>query len=149
MMIDQKIDKQRRDVLFTLADGSEVAGEVFLRLYEAHRPGPQRVGELLNGEDRFIPVATADGMVHLNVLNVVTARTSAVAEWDDLEGLGRKYAVRVTTRLGEITGEMFVNMPEENCRVSDYLSRPNRFFQVLVPDYVLYVGARFILFLRD
>jgi hypothetical protein len=148
-MIEQKIDKQRRDVLFTLADGSELAGEVFLRLYVAHRSGPLRVGELLNGEDGFIPVATAEGMVHLNVHNVVTARISAATEWDDLEELGKKYAVRVTTRLGEITGEMFVNLPEENCRVSDYLSRPKRFFQVLVPDYVIYVGARFILFVRD
>ncbi len=79
-MIDQKIVKERRPVLFTLSDGSEVKGEVFLSLYEAKRMGPQRVGELLNGEDVFLPVAAAEGMIHLNVSNIVTARTGSQSE---------------------------------------------------------------------
>ncbi len=148
-MIDQKIVKERRPVLFTLSDGSEVKGEVFLSLYEAKRMGPQRVGELLNGEDVFLPVAAAEGMIHLNVSNIVTARTGSQSEWDDQETLGRKYTVRISTHLGEITGDVVVNLPREHSRVSDYLNQPDRFFRVFRPGEVLYIAARFILAVRD
>jgi hypothetical protein len=148
-MTDQVIAKQRRNVLFTLIDGSEIEGDVFLRLYEARHFGPQKVGELLNGENGFIPVATEQGMIHLNVVNIVTARTAAGEEWDDLVRLGRKYTVRIQTRLGEIAGEMFVNLPEENCRVSDYLSQADRFLRVFSGEEIVYIGARFVLSVQD
>jgi hypothetical protein len=148
-MTDQKIAKERRPVLFILADGSEVKGEVFLSLYEARRMGPQRVGELLNGEDLFLPVATAEGMLHLNVSNIVMARTETQPEWDDLETLGRKYSVRISTHLGEIAGEVFVNLPREHSRVSDFLNQPDRFLRISGPEEIVYVAARFILSVRD
>ena len=44
-MEEQKIAKNRRHVILTLADGSVVEGDVFLSLYEAHGHGQQRVGE--------------------------------------------------------------------------------------------------------
>jgi hypothetical protein len=148
-MTDQRIAKERRPVLFTLADGREVEGEVFLSLYEAKRMGPQRVGELLNGEEGFLPVSTSEGMIHLNVSNIVTARTGMQSEWDDLETLGKKYTVRISTHLGEIAGEVFVNLPREHSRVSDYLNQPDRFLRIAGPEEILYIGARFILAVRD
>ncbi|MGE4543166.1 MAG: hypothetical protein AB7D06_03550 [Pedobacter sp.] len=149
-MEEQKIAKNRRQVIFTLADGSEVTGEVFLSLYEAHRQGSQRVGELLNGEDAFLPVKTADGTVHLNVANIIKASTPADDERHELMMLGKKYTVQITTLHGEaIEGEIFVDLPQDRSRVSDYLNRPERFFRVFVPGYIVYVGARFILEVRD
>jgi hypothetical protein len=148
-MTDQRIIKERRPALFTLADGSEVKGEVFLNLYEARRMGPQRVGELLNGEEAFLPVATAEGMVHLNVSNIVTACTETHSEWDDLETLGRKYAVRIRTHLGEISGDVFVNLPREHSRVSDFLNQPGRFLRISGPEETVYVASRYILSVRD
>lgn len=148
-MTDQKIAKERRPVLLTLADGSEVKGEVFLSLYEAKRMGPQRVGELLNGGEVFLPVATAEGMIHVNVSNIVTARTEMQSEWDDLETLGRKYTVRIKTHLGEISGEVFVNLPREHSRVSDFLNQPDRFLRLSGPEEIVYVAARYILSVRD
>jgi hypothetical protein len=111
--------------------------------------GPQRVGELLNGEDLFLPVATAEGMLHLNVSNIVMARTETQPEWDDLETLGRKYSVRISTHLGEIAGEVFVNLPREHSRVSDFLNQPDRFLRLSGPEEIVYVAARFILSVRD
>lgn len=148
-MTDQVIAKQRRRVLFTLIDGSEIEGDVFLRLYEARHFGPQRVGELLNGEYGFIPVATDHGLVHMNIVNIVTARVSAEEEWDDLERLGKNYSVRIKTRLGEIGGEMFVNLPEENCRVSDYLGQADRFLRIFSGKEIVYIGVRFVLAVQD
>ena len=148
-MIEQRIAKNRQLVLFTLADGSEVEGEVFLSLCDARHRGPQRVGELLSGEECFIPVATADGMVHLNISNIVMARTSEKSDWVELEQLGKKYFVRIATLLGEVAGEVFVNLPQYTSRVSDYLNQPERFFRVFMQEHIVYVGARFILSVRD
>ena len=149
-MEEQKIAKNRRQVIFTLADGSEVQGEVFLSLYEAHHQGSQRVGELLNGEEVFLPVKTANGTVHLNVANIIKAITPEDAELHELMMLGKKYTVRITTLHGEaIEGDIFVDLPQDRSRVSDYLNRPERFFRLFMPGHIVYVGARFILEVRD
>lgn len=149
-MEEQKIAKNRRQVIFTLADGRELEGEVFLSLYEAHRQGSQRVGELLNGEETFLPVKTSAGTVHLNVANIIKAVTQEDAERHDLMMLGKKYTVRITTLHGEaIEGDIFVDLPQDRSRVSDYLNRPERFLRVFVPGHIVYVAARFILEVRD
>lgn len=149
-MVEQKIAKNRRQVIFTLADGSKLGGEVFLNLYEAHGQGSQKVGELLNGRDAFLPVKTAEGTVHLNVANIIKASTPADAERHELMLLGKKYTVRITTLHGEeIEGEIFVDLPQDRSRVSDYLNRPDRFCRVFTPDAIIYIGTRFILAVRD
>lgn len=149
-MEDRKIVKNRRQVLFTLEDGSEVDGKVFLSLYEARHQGPQRVGELLNGEEGFIPVETKEGTVHLNVANIVCAITPLAEEGDDLMTLGEKYRIRISTVGGkQIEGDVFVNLPHDRCRVSDYLNQPQRFCRIFLSEQIAYLGTRFMLAVRD
>lgn len=149
-MEEQKIAKRRRQVLFTLADGSEISGNVFLGLYEVSHQGPQRVGELLNGCEGFVPVETPDGTVSLNVANIISAITPGSDEIDELMTLGQKYLVRITTLDGkEVEGEVYVNLPQDRCRVSDYLNRAQRFCRVFLPGRIAYIGTRFILAVRD
>ncbi len=149
-MADQKIVKNRRLVVFTLADGSTVEGKVFLSLYEACHERPQRVGELLKGDDAFIPVETADGMIHLNIINIVAAQTSLGEEGDELMRLGEPYKVQIATTLGTvIEGQVFVNLPHDRSRVSDYLNQGDRFCRVFFAEKIVYVGTRFILSVRD
>ena len=149
-MDEQKIAKNRRRVLFTLADGSTVEGKVFLSLYEACHEGPQRVGELLNSVDAFIPVETTNGMLHLNISNIIAAYTPIMEEGNELMTLGQRHKVQITTSLGTvIEGEVFVNLPHDRNRVSDYLNQGERFCRVFLPEGIVYVGTRFILTARD
>lgn len=149
-MEEQKIAKNRRHVILTLADGSVVEGDVFLSLYEAHGHGQQRVGELLNGEEAFLPVKTIEGTVHLNVSNIIKACTSSEAERTELMMLGKKYTVQIATLNGEtIKGEIFVDLPQDRSRVSDFLNQPDRFFRVFTPEDIVYIGSRYILAVRD
>jgi hypothetical protein len=149
-MEGRKIAKNQRRVVFTLADRSVVEGEVFLSLYEAHRQGPQRVGELLNGKEDFLPVKTENGTLHLNVANIIKAQTPAEEEIHDLMILGKKYNVEVHTLCEErIAGDIFVDLPQDRSRVSDYLNQPHRFVTVVVPGSVVYVARRFILSVQD
>ncbi len=149
-MDEQKITKNRRKVLFTQADGSTVQGEVFLSLYEACHERPQLLGELLCGDNVFIPVETAAGMIHLNTNNIVTAQTSIGEEGDELMRLGEQYRVQVTTALGTvIEGQVFVNLPHDRSRVSDYLNQGDRFCRMFLAQNIVYIGTRFILSVRD
>lgn len=149
-MEEQKIAKNRQHVIFTLADSSQIEGEVFLNLYEAHGRGQQRVGALLNGEGAFLPVKTIDGTVHLNVANIIKACTSIKAECCDLMMLGKKYTVQITTLNGEkIKGEIFVDLPNERSRVSDHFNQLDRFFRVFTSDQVVYISSHYILTVRD
>lgn len=149
-MTEQKIAKNRQQVVFSLADGSEMEGDVFLSLYEAHRQGPQRVGELLNGRDTFIPLKTADGTVHLNIRNVIKARIPTEQERHDLMMLGKKYRVRIATLQGEtIEGDIYVDLPRDRSRVSDYLNQPERFLRIFVSGHIVYMARRLILTVRD
>ncbi|WP_249621136.1 hypothetical protein [Desulfuromonas sp. CSMB_57] len=150
-MSDQKITKTRQEVRLTLADGSDVAGEVFLSLYDVRGQKPQRVGNLLNdSEDAFVPVKTAGGTVHINTANIVMAATPAVDEGDELMMLGKKYRVQVTTLHGKtVEGDIFVDLPQDRSRVSDYLNRPDRFYRLFVSEHIVYIGARFVISVRD
>jgi hypothetical protein len=149
-MEDQKIVKNRRQVVFTLADGNTVKGKVFLSLYEGRHERPQRVGELLNSDDAFVPVETATGTLHLNIINIVAAQTLFMEEGDELMRLGKQYRVQIATSLGTvIEGQVFVNLPHERSRVSDYLNQRERFCRVLHADKIIYVGTRFILSVQD
>lgn len=149
-MDDQKIAKTRRSVFFTLADGSTVEGQVFLSLYEACHEGPQRVGDLLNSADAFIPVDTSSGMLHLNIINIVTAYTPILEEKHELMTLGEKHRVQITTSLGSVVeGEVFVKLPNDRNRVSDYLNQGVRFCRVFLPEQIVYIGSRFILTVKD
>jgi hypothetical protein len=149
-MADQRIDKEIREVLFTLSDGRQLRGEVFLNLYEATHARPQRVGELLNDKDHFIPVRTGEETVLLNLSGIVSARLGLERETDDLTTLGERYAVRAMTSLGEeLAAHVFVNMPASYTRVKDYLNQPLRFFSFFLPDEIVYLNRRYLLFVRD
>jgi hypothetical protein len=149
-MDERKIKKENRVVLFKLSDGSEVEGEVFLRLYEAHHSGPQRVGDLLNEERPFIPVKTDRGVVLLNVSHIVSAKIQSVWESDELMTMGKRQSIRIkTAHEQEIPGDIFINLPDGYCRVKDYINQPILFFPLFQPDYIIYINRRFILLIQD
>lgn len=149
-MDERKIEKENRPVLFELSDGSEVEGEVFLRLYEAHHAGLQKVGDLLHEEKKFIPVRTKGGTLLLNRSHIVVAKVPAPLEKDDLMTLGKKYSVSLKMVLGKvIEGDVFVNLPEGFCRMKDYLNQPVRFFTLIQPEFVVYINQEFVLSVQD
>ncbi len=149
-MSSVKIAKKKQEVLFTLTNGSEIQGEVSLELYSTNRMGAQRIDELLNEGNRFIPVGTKDGFILLNTTHIMLAKAKLVLDDHDLIMLGEKYRVGITTLLNEnIEADVFVSLPEGYLRVKDYLNQSIRFFTFFLSEYVLYVNREFILFVRD
>ena len=112
-MDNQRITKETCDVLFSLADGRKVWGEVFLNLYGAHHDGPQRVGELLNGDESFVPIKSEEGTELIHLMQLVSAQVDAASELDELMTLGEHYCVRIKTILGQdLEAEVYVDLPE-------------------------------------
>lgn len=149
-MDERRIEKENCPVLFELYDGSEIEGEVFLRLYEAHHAGLQKVGDLLNEELRVIPLRTSKGTLLLNRSRIALATVQAELEKDDLMTLGKKYTVRLKMLRGkEVQGDIYVNLPEGFCRVKDYFNQPVQFFPLIQPGFVVYINRELVLFVQD
>ncbi len=60
-MDSQKITVKTRLVEIILTNGSTVKGETFLQLHGLQQDGLQRVGEVLNSDDDFLPVRNDEG----------------------------------------------------------------------------------------
>jgi hypothetical protein len=149
-MDEQTIAKETRDVGLILSDGTSLAGEVFLNLYGAHHFGPQRVGDLLLGPERFLPLRSASGTRLVNIAHILQARVGAAEETDPLMLLGERHAVAVTTASGErIETVLYANLPDGSQRVKDYLNQPLRFFTFFLPEAVLYLHRAAILWVED
>ena len=150
-MDERKIEKEAQAILFELSDGSEIEGEVFLGLYEAHHEGHQKIGDLLNNaESRFIPLRTKKGTLLLNRSRIALAKVTTELEKDDLMTLGKKYLISLKMLGGkEIQGEIFVNLPEGFCRVKDYFNQPTQFFPLVQTEVVVYINQEFVLSVQD
>jgi len=148
-MDEGRIQKATRRARLILSDGREVCGDVFVGLYEPHHLGPQRVGELLNEEDTFIPVKTDQGVLLVNRARIVSVTLPADREQDDLVTLGKRYEVRVTTTRGDLNGTIFVNLRENATRVRDYFNQPLRFLPLFQSQTIAYLNRDFILLVQD
>ncbi len=149
-MSNIKIDKKKKEVLFTLFDGTEIKGDIYLWLYSTNRMRAQRVDELLNDGTPFIPVKTVDGYILLNSTHIMLAQTEIEEDIHDLIMMGEKYRVHITTRLQKkLEVDLFVSLPEDSRRVKDYLDQPMRFFTFFLPEHILCVNRDFILSIRD
>ncbi len=149
-MSNEKIDKKKKEVLFTLTDGTEIKGEVYLWLYSTNHMGAQRIDELLNDGDHFIPVKTVDGFVLLNSTHIMLAKTNLEKNSHNLIMMGEKYRVGITTlHHKNLEADLFISLPEGFQRVKDYLNQPIRFFTFFQPEYILCINRDYILSIQD
>ena len=148
-----KIQKLSRTVVITLTDGSQIEGDVFLRLYSQNHDSVQRLGELLNDEDNFfIPVKTASGVsvTLLNLEHIVSVQTERQIETDERMELGKSHTVSIKTFTQEaLKGEIFINLPSDSSRAKDFFNQQLKFFPLFQENHVVYVNFRHILSVND
>ena len=150
MMDEQRISVDTCRIALKTQTGLHLEGEVFLPLYGSHLDGGQRVEDLLNGDDHFLPLRHQQGTELINLDQIVSVVVSAEREFDPLIGLGREYPVRVESVTGEvIAARIFVNLPGSACRVKDFLNQKKRFLLFLREDQVVYVARDKIVRVAD
>ena len=152
-MNGRKIQKLSRTVVFTLTDGSQIKGDVFLRLYTQSHDSVQRLGELLNDEgNHFIPVRTVSetSVTLMNLDHVVTVQNERQIETEDWLVLGTNHTVSIKTFNQEpFAGEIFINLPNDSCRAKDFFNQHLKFFPLFQAEHVVYVNYRHILSVTD
>lgn len=148
--MSEKIEKKKKEILFTLSDGTDIKGEVYLWLYSTNHMGPQRIDELLNDENQFIPVETVDGFILLNNTHIMLAKAKLDENSHSLLMMGEKYKVGITTLHHEnLEVDLFINLPEGYRRVRDYLNQPIRFLTFFQSESILYINREYILSIQD
>jgi hypothetical protein len=113
------------------ADGRTFLGRIFVPPSASHHDGATRPEEWMNEEPEFFPFLPDKAAVPiiLNKPEVLILSVPAVADAGDVaEGVAvpeRRVAVVVGGR--RIVGTIVLDMPENHCRVLDYLNRGDRF----------------------
>ncbi len=149
-MNDQRISVETRKVELTLSNGSQLSGETFLQLHGEHLLGLQKVGEILNGEDNFLPLRYEGKVELINLEQVVSVAVSAEEEFDPLLTLGEEHQLWVEPTIGEpLDVHIFVNLPGGCNRVKDFLNQQCRFLLFLHEKQIVYLARNRILRVQD
>ncbi len=149
-MEDQRISVESRTVALVLSDGTRLTGEMFLQLHGQHQAGMQRVGEVLNAENNFLPLRTNEGVKLVNLAQIIMVSVPAKTEFDPLLALGEEHSVRVTTSVGEtLDARIYVNLPSGSKRAKDFLDQKKRFLLFNIGEMVVYIARRKILLVEN
>ncbi|MFO7578349.1 MAG: hypothetical protein R6W66_11550 [Pelovirga sp.] len=149
-MDDRRIMVEPRGVELTLSSGLQLHGELFLHLQGTHLSGLQRVEEILNDADSFMPIRSGGNVELINLEQVVCVSLAAAEEIDPLLTLGSEHRIRVEPAVGApLALRIFVNLPSGRERVKDFLNQPRRFLPFLQEDRLLYLARAWILRVTD
>jgi hypothetical protein len=130
-MSDLRIEKRRVTVTVTLTAGHHFTGSLFLSGQAATHAGPERLIDLLNAEDGFVPFELVSPLGGRQTLLLNRAHISLVhaqSAGDDLaEDPGYQVAAKksVTLHLADgdsVTGVLRVERPAGRDRLSDLVS---------------------------
>jgi len=128
-----RIEKTRADAVLTLINNDTLRGCFFVAQASARTPGPELVGELLNGDGDFFPFEihgrTATETVLLNRRQVMTV---ALADNEARREPGYEVAPErfVSIRLSNgarLSGSIHVHRPAGKDRLSDWARHPGLF----------------------
>ncbi len=149
-MNEQRISVETRKVELTFTSGEKISGKLFLQLHGASLCGPQKVGEVLNSEEAFIPFQH-DGMVELiNLEQIVSVDCEAESEFDDLLLLGEMHKIAIeTTNSLLVDLKAYVNLPTGNNRIKDFLNQRKHFLLFVQGDRVVYLRRDKIIKVKD
>jgi len=150
-----RVEKRRAAAELTLSTGGKVRGSFFLAGSSATHFGPERVGDLLNGEAGFFPFAVeSDGATALyNRMQLVSVRlleSTGEARLDPGYELATERRVSMLLTNGEsLCGAVRVYRPAGRDRLSDYARSTEVFRYVETPDATFIVNSAHIVELKE
>lgn len=128
------VPKRKVAARVRLAGGETFEGSAFLDFIDPIHRGEQTLLDRFNGESRWLPILSADGVVIVNRDRIVTVEPgpgvpAAMVRRENSPVFRRE---RVTLRAGDVTleGLIAMDLPDEFSRVSDFLNFPDAFFAV-------------------
>jgi hypothetical protein len=153
---DLRVEKRRAAAELTLSTGGKVRGSFFLAGSSATHFGPERVGDLLNGEAGFFPFAVEgnDGATALyNRMQLVSVRlleSTGEARLDPGYELATERRVSMLLTNGEsLCGAVRVYRPAGRDRLSDYARSTEIFRYVETSNATFIVNSAHIVELKE
>ena len=156
-MSEFRIEKRRAEAALTLTTGATVRGCFFLFGSSASHTGPERVGDLLNGETGFFPfelMTTGAAQTVLynraQVVQVALLADTIEAQLDPGYSVATERAVRMVMSNGDaVDGRVRVYRPSGRDRLSDYARAGEMFRYVETPGGTVIVNANHIVEIRE
>lgn len=134
-----RVEKKQVQVTLTTTDGTVLNGDLYLATTSSHHVGPERVVDLFNGDNDFVPFK-ASGAKEAVILNRNNLLEIIVGETEE----ALPYLTASSPTVREVTvflnggetrqGKLMYVMPPEDSRVSDFLNNTDRFFPLVIDD---------------
>ena len=152
-MPEFRIEKRRETADVTLVTGATITGAFFLDPSSHLHSGPERVGDLLNCEEGFFPLARGNETMLVNrahVLKVTLLPLTIEAQLDAAYVVATRRTAKLLLTTGEeITGNVVVAGPPGQDRLRDYAVADERFRYVELADCTILVNAEHIVALTE
>lgn len=151
-----RIPKLAIPVELLMEGGHTLRGHLHLLAEAATHTGRERLADLLEGRDAFLPLTGVDGARLVAVNRIVLARFSdpADAGWEEVDTADPE--VRITLSLvgvapdrQHLAGTILIAMPPGRTRLLDYLNAVGPFFPMRDDDGVMLVARRYVLEVRQ
>jgi hypothetical protein len=147
MAEDLKVPKQRAEVEVLLPGGAARQVVVFLSEFASTHSGRERLSDLLNGGEDFVPAldTLTGNMTFLGRQSIAAARVAPEWEPADETVMASEHELEVTLADGTVLhGRVRIVMPPERSRLLDYLNDAPPFLKLVERGSVALVNKRHI-----
>jgi hypothetical protein len=142
-----RVPKRRVVIDVAFADGESHRVAVFLAELASAHGGQERVADLFNGGQEFIPAVEVEGgaMTFLVRQSIAVVRSDEPLWERDEVNLPDEHEVEVLLESGQsVRGLLSYVLPPERCRVVDYLNEAAPFFALLEDGRTALVNKRHV-----
>jgi len=150
-MEELRIPKRRTSVEVLLPGGAVRQVIVFLSEFASTHVGAERLSDLLNGTNEFLPAVDleSDRATFLNRASICAARVAPELEEDvhaaDGATIPTEHEVEITLNDGSVLkGLISYVLPPDRSRLADYLNDSTPFFRLLEGNKVSLVNKRHV-----
>lgn len=144
-----KLQTIKKQVEVVFEDGTRMEGSLFLSMASAHRWGKESIGELLNGDRKYVPMELTGKEVVLLSKKAIVMAFSKEKEAEPIPTNAKKIPAEVILRSGEtLKGEVFNDLPMTYSRLSDYLNESDAFFYIEVGAMDCFVSNGYVRFIK-
>lgn len=147
MSEELKVPKRRVQVEVLVPGSGARQVIVFLAEFASLHTGPERLSDLLNAQDKFIPAfdVASETMLFLGRDSIAAARVAREWELGELPEDGPRHEVEIALTDGTLlTGTVTLVLPPERSRLLDYLNDAQPFVRLTEPTRVALINKRHI-----
>jgi hypothetical protein len=150
-MSDYRIEKVKRRVEVTLANGRRLDGDVFVQAFARHRTGPEEPLDLLNDAQPFLPLVLPSGEVYLVQKAQIAIVGTALPDGDDAieRGVVGMHVEMTLIDGSSHTGSIFPEARADRTRLIDVLNDcQQRFHQLFTTGQLRLVNRHHVAYVR-